>query len=75
MDSAAVPNLELHLHLNCSPRYDVVRVIDPSVTRLDAGGRAIYVPYNTTAHHERVSGDGYSFRRVERVQDVVAPIQ
>ncbi|HLL95630.1 MAG TPA: hypothetical protein VK404_11670 [Spirosoma sp.] len=38
-------------------------------------GRTIYVPYHTTAHHERVSGDGYFYRQGKRIQDVVALIQ
>jgi putative hydrolase of the HAD superfamily len=42
---------------------------------LDAGGHAIHIPYHTTAHHERVSGDGYTYKQVERIQDVVVLLQ
>lgn len=35
MDISTLPKVELHLHLDCSLSYDVVRIIDPSVTRAE----------------------------------------
>ena len=35
MDFSLLPKVELHLHLDCSLSYDVVSIIDPSVTRED----------------------------------------
>ena len=35
MDFSLLPKVELHLHLDCSLSYDVVSIIDPSVTKED----------------------------------------
>ena len=42
---------------------------------LEIGGQAIYIPYHTTAVHERVSQTDHTYVQVDRIQDVVALIQ
>ena len=42
---------------------------------LEVGGRAIYIPYHTTAVHERVSETAHAYVQVDHIQDVVALIQ
>lgn len=42
---------------------------------LDVGGQAIYIPYHTTAVHERVSETTHTYVQVDRISDVIPLIQ